>query len=103
MATSSELKSRMSGIRETKKVTDAMYMISSVKMRRAKCDMLETHPYVTALKKEITERLRFIPETQNKYFQSKPEHKGARHGLLLVTSDKGLAGGYNQNAIKMSE
>ena len=92
MATSSELKSRMSGIRETKKVTDAMYMISSVKMRRAKCDMLETHPYFTALKKEITELLRFIPETQNKYFQSKPEHKGARHGLLLVTSDKGLAG-----------
>lgn len=105
MATSSEIKSRMSGIRETKKVTDAMYMISSVKMRRAKCDMLETHPYFTFLKKEITELLRFIPETQNHYFHSAPKEEGAalRHGLLLVTSDKGLAGGYNQNAIKMAE
>ena len=82
-----------------------MYMISSVKMRRAKCDMLETHPYFTSLKKEITELLRFIPETQNHYFHSAPKEEGAalRHGLLLVTSDKGLAGGYNQNAIKMAE
>ncbi len=103
MATSSELKSRMSSISETKKVTNAMYMISSVKMRRAKCDMLETHPYFTALKKEITELLRYIPETQNRYFRTKQKTDDIRHGLLLVTSDKGLAGGYNQNAISMAE
>lgn len=105
MSTSSEIKSKISGIRDIKKVTDAMYMLSSAKMRRAKCDILETHPYFTALKKEISELLRFIPETQNKYFHTPNKKNGEelRHGLLLVTSDKGLAGGYNQNAIRAAE
>lgn len=38
MATASEIKSRIAGVRDTKKITDAMYMISSVKLRRATKD-----------------------------------------------------------------
>ncbi len=103
MATSGEIKARMNGVRETKKVTDAMYMISSVKMRRAKADMLSTRPYFTALKDEISEILKYIPETQNHYFKDLSQNADQiKHGLLLVTSDKGLAGGYNQNAIKLA-
>ncbi len=103
MTTTGEIKARINSISETKKVTDAMYMISSVKMRKAKADMLKTRPYFTALKEEIGEIIKNMPETKNKYLKNADENKELlRRGLLLVTSDKGLAGGYNQNAIKLA-
>ncbi|MDO5124312.1 MAG: ATP synthase F1 subunit gamma [Eubacteriales bacterium] len=105
MADIAEIKGRMNSIAETKKVTDAMYMISSVKLRRAKRELESTMPYFDALREQITDLFRYIPETENRYFHaSLPEGKEHfRHGILLVTSDKGLAGSYNHTAIKVAE
>lgn len=105
MASASEIKIRISSISETKKVTDAMYMISSVKLRRARREVEKTRPYFSALKEEIGELFRYIPETSNRYFHIPPPEEGAhmKHGILLVTSDKGLAGDYNHAVIKMAE
>ena len=105
METASEIKSRIISIDETKKVTDAMYMISSVKMQRAKREVLNTEPYFKALKEQIGLLFRYIPETDNRYFRvpSPEQGKHMKHGILLVTSDKGLAGVYNQTAIKVAE
>ncbi len=104
MASAAEIKLRMQSIKETKKVTDAMYMISSVKMKRAKREVQNTEPYFAALSEKIRELLRYIPNTENRYFHTElggREH--ARHGVLLITSDKGLAGSYNQSAIEVAE
>ncbi len=101
----SEIKSRMLSIKETKKITDAMYMISSVKVRHAKREVENTKPYFDALKDEITDLLKYIPQTKSRYFHA-PLPEGKEHfchGILLVTSDKGLAGNYNNTAIKMTE
>ena len=100
MANVQEIKSRISSIGETKKVTDAMYMISSVKMRKAKKEVAKTKPYFRALKEQISTLFKYFPETQNRYFRA-PDSKGKhlKHGILLVTSDKGLAGNYNQMKI----
>ncbi len=104
MPNASELKARIQSIRETKKVTDAMYMISSVKMRRAKREVKNTEPYFNALSSQITDLLRYIPDTENRYFHTLLEGRlHARHGILLVTSDKGLAGSYNHAAIGVAE
>ncbi len=105
MPSRSEIKSRMGSIAETKKVTDAMYMISSVKMRRAKREHQNSERYFNALEERISDLLKYIPETDNRYFHAPlPEGKEHwRHGILLVTSDKGLVGGYNQTAIKLAE
>ncbi len=105
MASTSEIKSRIESITETKKVTDAMYMISSVKMRRAKREVEKTAPYFDTLKKEISELFRYIPSTENRYFRARKVKDGEhlRHGILLVTADKGLAGAYNHTAIKVAE
>lgn len=105
MATAGEIKSRIGSIGETKKVTDAMYMIASVKMRHARREQHNTEPYFRALKDEIARLLRHIPKTDNRYFHIPPPDAGEhmKHGVLLVTSDKGLAGGYNQTAIKTAE
>lgn len=103
MATLSEIRARINSIDETKKVTDAMYMISSVKMRKAKADVFKTRPYFAALKEEIGEIIKYVPETENRYLKGADQGgEGSGRGLLLVTSDKGLAGGYNQNAIRLA-
>lgn len=82
-----------------------MYMISSVKMRRAKREVISTEPYFNALKEQISDLFLYIPETNNRYFRVLlPEGQTfRRRGLLLVTSDKGLAGSYNQTAIRAAE
>lgn len=105
MAGASEIKSRIEGVRETKKITDAMYMISSAKMQRALRELGETTPYFEALAGKISDLLCYIPHTKNRYFSvSVPEEQPHRtHGILLITADKGLAGAYNQEAIKVCE
>ncbi len=105
MPSTGELKDRMVSISETKKVTDAMYMISSVKMRRAKREHQNSERFYNALSERISDLLRYIPDNKSRYFHNAlPEGKQhSRHGILLITSDKGLAGGYNQTAIKTAE
>ncbi len=101
MATAGEIKLRINSIQDTKKVTDAMYMISSVKMQYALREVAKTAPYFDALKGELDELARYIPETSNRYFRVKDIEKSEhiRRGILLVTSDKGLAGQYNHTAL----
>lgn len=105
MATASEIRERIASIAETKKVTDAMYQISSVKMRRARQEVSNTEPYFAALKEQLRDLFLYIPDTGNRYFRVPPPEQGGhlRHGILLITSDKGLAGSYNQSAMQVAE
>ena len=105
MASAAEIKARISGVRDTKKITDAMYMISSSKMRRALSDLERTTPYFDALAEKIGELFHYIPETKNRYFKViKPDDvPHMNHGVLLITSNKGLAGAYNAEALKLCE
>ena len=105
METESELRARIGSITETKKVTDAMYRIASAKMRRARRAVEETEPYFSALEAQIGALFRHIPETDNRYFRTPSPAAGAhrRHGLLLVTADRGLAGAYNHTATGVAE
>ncbi|MBQ7715396.1 MAG: ATP synthase F1 subunit gamma [Clostridia bacterium] len=105
MADGAEIKSRINSVRDTKKVTDAMYMISSVKLRRARRELEKTAPYFRSLKEEISQLVSHIPETKNRYFRVPDPALGdhRRHGILLVTSDKGLVGSYNRTATEVCE
>lgn len=105
MVNSNELKSRIFGIRDTKKITDAMYMISSAKMRRAVRDLEKTTPYFEALAEKTGDLFHFIPQIENRYFRvTVPEEiPHLNHGILLITSDKGFAGAYNEEAIRVCE
>ena len=102
MAGAAELRVRIEGIRETKKITDAMYMIASAKMRRALRDLEGSTPYFEALKESIAALLRSFPQTRNRYIDTPEGDDGAgrNHGILLITSDRGLAGAYNHEAIR---
>jgi F-type H+-transporting ATPase subunit gamma len=103
MAGASEILIRIHSIAETRKVTDAMYMISSVKMRRAKRGLDSTIPYFDTLREEIGELLLYFPNLGNRYFRRPGGEGTGRRALAVITADKGLAGPYNQNVIKLAD
>ena len=103
MSTAAEIRNRINSINETKKVTDAMYMISSVKMRRARRELENTAPYFRALREELGELLHYLPENDSHYFRLPSNEHPFGRAMLLITSDKGLAGSYNQTIIRAAE
>lgn len=102
MATTKEIKNRINSVKDTQKITNAMYLIASTKLRKAKSDLDRTRPYFTALQDEIKRIFRTAGNVENKYFYpvtGEHEFPGS-YGYLVITADKGLAGSYNQNVIK---
>lgn len=102
MAGTKEIKNHINSVKDTQKITSAMYLIASTKMRKAKSELDMTRPYFDALKAEIKRIFRTSEEIDNKYFYpptGEHELKGT-YGYLVITADKGLAGAYNQNVIK---
>lgn len=104
MANTREIQKRMKSIKDTMKITNAMYMISSSKLRGAKQKLEDTEPYFYSLQMAISRFLRHTPDTKSRYFDQRediPEEEKKR-GYIVITADKGLAGAYNHNVIKMA-
>ncbi len=102
MASTRELKDRIKSVQDTKKITNAMYLISSTKMRRAKADLDATRPYFEALRTEVKRIIRSLKDIESKYVYppNMDDFVNGTYGIILITSDKGLAGAYNQNAVR---
>lgn len=102
MASTKEIKNRIKNIEDTRKITNAMYLIASTKMRKAKNNLDKTRPYFESLKAEIKRIFRTVKDLENKYFYPVDMNTfvNGTYGLLVITADKGLAGAYNMNVIK---
>ena len=106
MANTREIQSRIKSINDTLKITNAMYMISSSKLKKARREYDNTHPYFVSLQDAIKKVLKLVPNVENKYFYNEDDEAGQpekRKGVVVVTADKGLAGAYNHNVIKLAE
>lgn len=105
MSGTHEISNHIKSVRDTKKITNAMYMISSIKLRKAKNDLDKTLPYFNAVKGEVKRIFRTAHDIENKYFYPVDEREkpDGTFGLLVITGDKGLAGPYNHNVIKATE
>ena len=103
MANTKEIKSRMNSIQDMQKITNAMYLISSTKMRKAKAELELTKPYFNALQSEIKRIFRDSEHINSKYFYPDEGKLNGTYGCLVITADKGLAGAYNMNVIKKAE
>ena len=105
MANAREILGRMKSIQDTRKITNAMYMISSTKLKKSKKMLEETEPYFYTLQSMIKRVLRHVPEMEHCYFDEKKERQGKDrvYGLIVITGDKGLAGAYNHNILKLAE
>ena len=105
MSSAREIKLRMDSIRQTRKITNAMYLISSAKMRKAKQEWDQTRPYFLALKGEVKRIFRTSGHVASRYLypdEGQPPLNGT-YGCLVITADKGLAGAYNQNALREAQ
>ncbi len=105
MANTKEIQSRMKSIQDTMKITNAMYMISSSKLKKSKKSLEDTEPYFYTLQSTMSRILRHIPDIKSIYFdQRENKSPSERHtGYIVVTADKGMAGAYNHNVLKVAE
>lgn len=105
MASAKEIQDRMRSIKDTLKITNAMYMISSSKLKKSKKMLADTEPYFYTLQYEMSRILRHLPDMNSIYFKTNaeiPERK-RKAGYIVITADKGLAGSYNHNILKLAE
>ena len=105
MASAKEIQDRMRSIKDTLKITNAMYMISSSKLKKSKKMLADTEPYFYTLQSEMSRILRHLPDMNSIYFKTNaeiPERK-RKAGYIVITADKGLAGSYNHNILKIAE
>jgi ATP synthase, F1 gamma subunit len=105
MANTREIRSRIKSIQDIMKITNAMYLISSSKLKKAKKSLAATKPYFEALQATISDILVRVPQISSTYFDLRPEIEKSNRkiGFLVVTADKGMAGAYNHNVIKRAE
>ena len=105
MQSTKEIKTHIESVQETKKITNAMYLIASTKLRKAKNELSLTKPYFMALRAEIKRIFRTANDADSRYFYPVDDDTPltGTYGCLVITADKGLAGAYNQNAIRQAE
>ncbi|MCR5543424.1 MAG: ATP synthase F1 subunit gamma [Eubacterium sp.] len=104
MANTKEIKNRIGSVKNTQKITNAMYLISSTKMRKAKEELEKTRPFFDMQEHEIRRIFQTEIDITSRYFYPKTGRKPAEtYAYLIITADKGLAGAYNHNVIKLAE
>lgn len=99
MATLRDIKNRIRSVKSTEKITKAMEMMAASKMKKAQQTALIGRPYLEKLS-EVINNLVFLsdPPLQHPLLDEKPVTK--RTGYILLTSNRGLCGGFNGNVIR---
>ncbi len=100
-----EVRNHIKSVQETLKITNAMYLIASAGLRKAKKQLDDTLPYFNKISSTISDILYYSPEINHLYFDLRPE-KGPEErqiGYIVMTGDKGLCGAYNHNVLKLAE
>lgn len=98
MASEKEIRTKISSIKNTQKITKAMEMVAASKMRRAQDRMAASRPYAEKIRGAISHVACAHLEYQHPYFKQREEVKGV--GLIVISSDRGLCGGLNVNLFK---
>lgn len=100
MASTREIRRRIRSVKNIAQVTKAMEAVSAAKMRKAQQQVLATRPYAEAAHEVLSyiARLTSVDDAMAHLIQPRATVK--RVGILLVTADRGLAGGFNANVIR---
>jgi F-type H+-transporting ATPase subunit gamma len=98
-----EIKSRIKSINQMRQITKAMKLISASKLKKARTQLEETLPYFNKVRETIADILAHSGDVESKYFDLKDQVEGKKKAYIVITGDKGFAGGYNGNIIKLTE
>lgn len=97
MASMKQIKQRKRTVESTGKITKAMKLVATVKLQKTKQAATEAVPYFDAMYEKITSVIKHSKSLKHKYLNGKP---GAKKAILVFSSNKGLAGGYNASIVK---
>lgn len=97
-----EIRTHIDSVQQTLKITNAMYLISSSKLRKARRQLTDVQPYFEKITQTISDILHRTAGVDHVYFDTRP---GQPHkvGYIVITGDKGLAGAYNHNVLRLVE
>jgi len=99
MSSLKEIRTRINSVKSTRKITSAMKMVAAAKLKKAQDAVLNLRPYEEKLHEILVSIARSIENdgVKSEYLVKRPEEKVL---LILITSNKGLCGGFNSNVIK---
>src|SRR5918911_4514361 len=98
MAKGRELKGRIKSVENTRKITRTMEMVATSKMKRAQDRVAAARPYAAALGDVIADL--YSPELAERFPLLRQPEASRRAAVILLTSNRGLAGGVNPNPIR---
>lgn len=98
MASMRDIKRRKGSIQSTQQITKAMKLVSTVKLQRAKANAERSGSYFRCMYDTVGSILKKTKNLEHKYLKSGENGKKA---VIVITSNRGLAGGYNSNVIKL--
>ena len=98
MASIRDIKRRRDSISSTEQITKAMKLISTVKLQKSKAKAEESKPYYGMMYDTIGSMLRKSGNIDHKYLKA---GDSKRKAVIVITSNRGLAGGYNSNIVKL--
>ena len=93
-----EIKNRIRSMESTKQITKAMEMVAASKLRRAQAQVLASRPYFEILRATIDEIVAGNRDFSSPYLTKRG---GSKVMYIVIAGDRGLAGGYNSNVLKM--
>jgi len=93
-----EIKNRIRSMESTKQITKAMEMVAASKLRRAQAQVISSRPYFEILYATIQDILSQNQENESVYLKPRPVKRSL---YVVIAGDRGLAGGYNSNVLKM--
>jgi F-type H+-transporting ATPase subunit gamma len=94
------IRNRITSVKNTRKITRAMKLVSTAKLRRAQDALIAARPYTAAITKVVAELSAVAGTDSHKLFEERPLQKAA---IVVVTSDRGQAGAFNSNVVKAVE
>ena len=98
MASMRDIKRRKSSVQSTQQITKAMKLVSTVKLQRARADAERSKTYFDTMYRTVNSILKRAGTVDHRYLKASESPKKA---VIVITSNRGLAGGYNSNIIKL--
>lgn len=98
MASMRDIKRRRNSIQSTQQITKAMKLVATAKLQKAKTEAVKTRPYFHKMHDTISSILKQSGNISHQYLD---EREGQHNAYIVVTSNRGLAGGYNNNICKL--
>ena len=98
MASMRDIKRRKSSIQGTQQITKAMKLVSTVKLQRARANAERSKEYFTCMYDTVNSILKRVGHIEHKFLARGNSDKKA---VIAITSNRGLAGGYNSNVVKL--